>query len=233
MNIGNIRNKSKEITPSKPPKKTLTLGPMLTEISDIKELKKKSELSNLYKLICDNINMDKGIIPELDFEEYDRTTLAIYDCRRGKIYFNINNLENLNKKKTIWAIRHELEHAKQFQNIMRKLGLKRFTNLILIKNENWQEFDDCLLDDINAEYYKKVERKLGKIPPESAENIIVQKYIDAFKCYPNANAIIQRPDISPFKKILLSLKCFIQYKTNLLEKDANKAAKKFLKTFLK
>lgn len=199
-----------------------------SEIEDIVFLKMKAHIVKVYNKICDKMDLDEQIRPVLDFETTSMNA-AGFNNKTAKIFFNEELVKDLDDKDTFFILRHELEHVKQMQNIMRMLGLEKFVNLINPPEENSLQKELQNFNKVNTDYYKKVEQVLGKIDENSPEGILTQKYIDAYKKYPDLNKLLHRTDICKVKKFLLFVKEYIlHYKFNFLEKDANKAAKKFL-----
>ena len=195
-----------------------------SEVENIKDLQLKSHIKSVYKDICKKIDLNEKIRPDLEFDSLGAA--CGFSVTEGKIYFDDSVIKKLDNDDIIFIIRHELEHVKQFNNIERMLGLKNFKKLMSSKAANSQD------KDFNIAYYKKVEQVLGKIDKNSPEGICTQKYIDAFKKYPDLLTLAERTDICKLKKIFLLAKEFIiNYKFNFLETSANKAAKKFMKTF--
>lgn len=203
-----------------------------SEVKDIEHLKFKVHIKNMYKDICNKINLQEQITPKLKFESLGAHAAGGFSNIDGKIYFDDNFLKQLEDSDIVFVIRHELEHVKQFHEILRLLGLKKFVKLMVSKDENCPEEKIVNSEKVNINYYKKVEQMLGKIDPNSPEGILAQKYIDAYKKYPDLMKLWQRTDICKVKKILIFIKELIcNYKFNFLETSANKAAKNFLKTF--
>ena len=218
------------------PKKVIQLPVSLgklSEVKDIENLKIKSRITNMYKDICQKVNLNEQIRPELEFDIICSGAPGGFDATTGKMYFDDNFIKKLDNKSLVFIIRHELEHVKQFQDISRMLGMEKFTKLLVFKDENYQnEKGRYIEENVNIDYYKKVEQTLGKIDKNSPEGIRVQKYVEAVKKYPDLVGLWQRSDISELKKMLLFAKEFIvNYKFNLLEREANKAAKIFIKNF--
>lgn len=203
----------------------------LSEFKDVEFLKAKNRIINIYDNICNRINLNEQIRPQLEFDTMGIGT-AGFENTSATICFDNSFIKELENKDIIFILRHELEHVKQFQNMRRMLGEEKFVNLIVTQDENCSDKNIPGFDKVNIDYYKKVENTLGKIDKNSAEGILTQKYIDAYKKYPDLNKIWQRTDICKATKLFLCAKEYIlNYKFNILETDANRAAKKFLKDF--
>lgn len=204
----------------------------LSEPGDIENLKFKNHIKFVYNHICNQINLNEQIRPKLEFTTMGVGAAGGFDNLEGKIFFDDKFLKQLSDKTIIFAIRHELQHVKQFHNMVSMLGIKKFVKLMACKDENCSENKSLNFEKINIEYYRKVERVLGKINKDSPEGVLTQKYIDAYKKYPDLIKLWQRTDICMVKKIcILAKELICNYKFNFLEVDANKAAKMFLKTF--
>ncbi len=203
---------------------------IFSEVEDIESLKFKSNVKSVYNDICKKIDLNEQIRPELKFETLGVSGAAGgFDVVDGKIYFDDFFIKGLEKYDIAFIIRHELEHVKQFHDMERMLGVENFMKLMISKIA--RTHGDKTIK-INTDYYKKVEQVLGKIDKNSPDGIRAQKYIDAFNKYPDFMTLRNRNDICELKKIFLFAKEFIvNYKFNFLETSANKAAKKFLKTF--
>lgn len=205
---------------------------IFSEVEDIESLKFKSRFKSVYNDICKKIDLNEQIRPELKFETLGVSAAGGFDVVSGKIYFDDYFIKGLEKYDIAFIIRHELEHVKQFHDMERLLGLENFMKLMFSKVAKSQGDEAVNLKEVNTDYYKKVEHVLGKIDKDSPDGIRAQKYIDAFNKYPDLITLWNRNDICKLKKIFLFAKEFIvNYKFNFLETSANKAAKRFLKTF--
>ena len=229
---GSDRN-FKTVSPQKIKKNTTVCVPqgMLSNFNNVELLKSKARIRSTYNDICKRINLNEQIRPELEFDTMSASAAGGFNPLNGKICFDEDFIMQLDNKKAAFIIRHELEHVKQFHNIARMLGLKKFVNLIVSQDENCSNIKNVNYENINIDYYKKVLKLLGKIDKDSEEGIRTQKYIDAYKKYPDMIKLWERTDICKAKKIFLFAKEFIlNYKFNFLETEANKAAKNFLKS---
>lgn len=201
-------------------------------VVDIENLKFKSHIKSVYNDICKKIDLNEQIRPELEFEPIGGGAAGGFNVVDGKIYFDDSSIKGLEKYDIAFIIRHELEHVKQFHDMERMLGLENFMKLMFSKAATPRGDKTVNLEEINTDYYKKVEQVLGKIDKDSPDGIRAQKYIDSFNKYPDLITLWNRNDICKLKKIFLFAKEFIvNYKFNFLETSANKAAKSFLKTF--
>ena len=216
-------------------KKTVSVSAPLKSLSEsgyIDNLKFKAHIKSVYEDICNKIDLNEQIRPNLEFDTMGAGAAGGFDNLEGKIYFDDKFLKQLSDKTIVFAIRHELQHVKQFHNMVRMLGIEKFEKLMACKDENCTENKSLNFEKINVEYYRKVEQVLGKINKDSPDGMLTQKYIDAYKKYPDLIKLWQRTDVCMVKKIFIFVKEVIcNYKFNFLEIDANKAAKIFLKTF--
>ena len=98
--------------------------------------------------------------------------------RLAPFKMNIRNKSGYNKA----SLRHEIEHVKQFWDIIRLLGAenarKKFVNL------GWLNYNT---KPSIIKKMKEVEKTLGRISPDSIEGKNAQLYIDALEKYPNVN----------------------------------------------
>lgn len=207
------------------------LETLASETQDIGLLQKKNRVGQIYDKICSVINLNQQLKPKLEFLSKGMN-IAAFANTTAKIYIDDSILKLIDYEDAVFIIRHELEHVKQFHNIMRMLGIKDFSKLITKNGASADELGIEGIDIVNVKYYQKVEQILGKIDKNSREGFITQKYIDAFNQYPDLMGLMNRKDIGWIKKHILFIKEYLlHYRFNLLEREANKAAAKFVKTF--
>lgn len=123
-------------------------------------------------------------------------------------------------------LKHEIQHMEQCYSMIRLLGADKYAQLLkeLFQNES-------VLIGPNLTAFKKVEKIMGRLDINSAEGKKASEYVKALKEYTKPLAELselkEAKGINKFKKWIKYKSAERLYKNNLLELDANKAAKIF------
>ena len=178
--------------------------------SEFRELRKI--YNNLYKKLALPENLKprlqyKAMIAEMSF------SLSKYiinvDKRLSPFKMNVRNKTGYNEAK----LRHEIEHLKQFWDIVRLWGADRAAELLEVHR----------ICEVKPGLYKKlkeIEQTLGRISPISKEGKNAQLYVDAMVNYPEVKNYYGGYSLE-------ELIIMIQYRTNLLEKKARITEKEY------
>ena len=146
-------------------KKTVSVSAPLKSLSEsgyIDNLKFKAHIKSVYDDICNKIDLNEQIRPKLEFDTMGAGAAGGFDNLEGKIYFDDKFLKQLSDKTIVFAIRHELQHVKQFHNMVRMLGIEKFEKLMACKDENCTENKSLNFEKINIESIKKYMLSLNK-----------------------------------------------------------------------
>lgn len=181
------------------------------------------ELRKIYNNLWEKMDLPKNLKPRLQYQAmlsnmaFSFENYSIYvEKRLSPFRMNLRNKTGMNES----ILRHEIEHTKQFWDIIRLIGAdnmaKKFNNI------GWLHID------FNPSLIKKmheIENTLGRILPDSKEYIRAQQHLEALKKYPN---------IGQYEGIGIAelIKRF-RYKYNMLEREANKQAAKYEPSYLK
>ena len=180
------------------------------------------ELRNLYNNLYKNLALPENLKPRLQYKamladmcfSFSNYMINI-DKRLSPFKMNIRNKTGDNEAK----LRHEIEHLKQFWDIVRLWGADSAVKL----------FEVHRICKVKPSLYKKmkeIERTLGRITPNSEEGKKAQLYVDALVNYPEVEKYYGGYSL----KDLMMIR---QYRKNLLEKKARLAEKEYKPSLLK
>ena len=176
------------------------------------------ELRNIYNNLWKQLGLHENLKPRIQYKAMlSNMAFSIQDY---KIYvekrlspFKMNLRNKSGKNESI--LRHEIEHVKQIWDIVRLVGADNMTEE-LNTNMKWLNIE---VSPSLLKKFKEIEKFLGKISPLSTEGIKAQQYLEALRNYPDTS---QYYGIS-IKELLE----YLEYKNNLLEKEARNEAAKY------
>ena len=191
-----------------------------SEKLSVKEFK---YLNNVYNNLWKKLSLPEKLKPELKSKRmlsmmgFSVEDYAIYvDTSLSPFKMKVRNKTGQNEE----TLRHEIEHVKQIWQMIRLLGVNKFINEI----RSEQTSINCKIKHYTIKKLNEIEQTLGRISPDSQEGKTAQLYVDALRKYPNTEEIIDP---------IVSIIRHIKYKNNLLEINANKAAKDYKPSLLK
>lgn len=180
------------------------------------------ELRNLYNNLYKNLSLPEDLKPRIQY----KAMLADMSFSLQNYVININkhlspfkmNIRNKTGKNEA-ALRHELEHLKQFWDIIRLFGADKATEL-------FETQGICEVKPSLSKKMRKIEQTLGRISPNSAEGEKAQLYYDALLKYPSFENYYGE---FGSKELMMIMK----YKKNPLEKNARLAETAYKPSLLK
>lgn len=180
------------------------------------------ELQNLYNNLYKELSLPTNLKPRIQYKAMFANMSFSLENYIINIQKNLSPFKMNVRNKTgsnIASLRHEIEHLKQFWEIIRLQGA--YGAAKLFKRHKICEVKPSLLKKM-----KEIEQTLGRISPDSKEGKTAQLYIDA---------LIKYPDLKTYYGILSlkELKNFIQYKRNFLEKNARLTENEYKPSLLK
>lgn len=187
--------------------------PNSSEFMELRDL-----YNNLYKNLCLPENLKprlqyKAMLADMSFSF--QNYIINVDKRLSPFKMNVRNKTGENEA----TLRHEIEHLKQFWDIIRLLGADNTAKI----------FKDLSICEVKPSLYKKmkeIEQTLGRIAPNSNEGRNAQFCVDALVNYPETKNYYGG---FSFEELLL----IRQYRKNFLEKRARLAEKEYKPSLLK
>ena len=180
------------------------------------------ELRNLYNNLYKKLALPENLKPRLQYKamladmSFSLSNYTInVNKRLSPFKMNVRNKSGDNEA----ILRHEIEHIKQFWDIIKLWGADSAVEL----------FEVHRICEVKPSLYKKmkeIEQTLGRISPNSKEGKNAQLYTNALVNYPKEE--------NYFGGYSLKYLMFIwQYKKNLLEKNARLAEKEYKPSLFK
>lgn len=188
-------------------------NPDSSEFRDLRKL-----YNNLYKKLALPENLKprlqyKAMFANMSFSLQNYTINV--EKRLSPFKMNVRNKTGRNEA----FLRHEIEHLKQFWDIIRLYGADSAVKL-------FEDYSKCEVKPSLYKKMKEIEKTLGRISPDSIEGKNAQLYVKALIHYPELNTYYGMFSLKELKKIR-------QYKTNLLEKNAQLVEKEYKPSLLK
>ena len=179
------------------------------------------ELRKLYNDLYKKLSLPENLKPRLQYKamlaemSFSLQNYIInVNKRLAPFKMNVRNNTGYNKAK----LRHEIEHLKQFWDIIRLYGAEGTAKLFEVSRIN--------VTPSMLKKMKKIEQTLGRISPDSKEGKNAQLYVDALLNYPEIENYYGGFGLE--KLILVR-----QYRKNLLEKNARLAEKEYEPSLIK
>ena len=180
------------------------------------------EMSDLYNNLYKKMALPENLKPPLRYKAMSASmsfSIGNYtinaEKRLSPFKMEVRNKNGIHEA----LLRHEIEHVKQFWDIVRLLGVKKAVKMLKANR----------VCKVNPNLYKKmkeIEQTLGRISSNSKEGKNAQLYVDALINYPELDRYYGQFSL---KEVVTMWR----YKTNLLEKRANLAAKEYKPSLLK
>jgi len=202
---------------------------------EMKESPARRHYSKVYNELYKETGLPQILKPDLLFEDIQKS--GLYGCfvnLTGSVILP-NDSEELRHLFYFtgdkFALRHEIEHVKQTFSMVRLLGVDGYKQL-LIDAQQTDKQKEFLKKNFAYDYYSKVERTLGRLAPCSEEGKKALKYVEATKKY--VLPLNKLEELAKAKGIFNKVRAKLNwelayraYNNNLLETEANKAAKCF------
>jgi len=193
---------------------------------------KEYKILKQYRKITEHAGLDGATRPDILFNYRDSDYVAAYGQFKGNIQVGMSSKPLFSTTKN--TLRHELKHAEQEIFILRYLGFEKFKAFCAkqmgISKKDLIDYPGILnKDEFNEAYYTKAHKKFGQL--HSKEEIErARKLIKATVNYPSlSKAAFETFSVgdSTIEKLGIGVKFLYTYYTNLLEREARKAARGF------
>lgn len=182
-------------------------------------------LRNIYNNLWEKLSLPKNLKPRLQYKSmlvemgFSPEHYTIF-VQKSLAPFTMDVRNKSGKNQAI--LRHEIEHVIQFWDVIRLLGAENTAKEFSERNKGINfKIKPSLLKKM-----KEIEQTLGRISPESEDCKNAQLYLNAMRNYPEMNRYYGLLSIEEIKD-------FINYRNNILEKNARIAAKKYEPSVLK
>lgn len=188
----------------------------------------------LYNQIWKDTGLPKELMPKAVFKELSSAKIVFgYSFPKGYIAIpkaeeRLQHVTFIGKDK--FLIAHECRHVRQAFNIARLYGSDKLKEILLNKSHSGNE-RAYIEKNFNKKFYDKVIKKMGKLDPNSLEGKEAARFAEALSKYKGPFKIAGKYKksslIGKLKLYAKYKKTFWEYNHNLLETDANNAAKRF------
>ena len=182
------------------------------------------ELRKIYNDLWKELGLADNLKPRIQYKAmlsnmaFSLEDYMVFVEKRVSLFkMGVRNKTGMNKS----TLRHEIEHVKQFWDIIRLIGADNMAEEL--KN-NLKTFDIDVTPKLLSKM-REIETTLGRISPDSNEYNKAKQYLDALRNYPDTNKF--------FGINLKQITEYIKYEKNLLEVEARKEAKKYKPTYIK